>query len=54
MVDRQQPNGMRCGVFVLQVRLEEALGARENPAISEIQSDEGEWTGSDPDPDRKL
>lgn len=30
-----------------QVKLEEAMGARENPAINEIQSDEGQWTRRD-------
>lgn len=29
-----------------QVRLEETEGAVENPAIDDIQRDEGEWTGS--------
>lgn len=28
-----------------QVRLEETAGAVENPAIADIQRDEGEWTG---------
>lgn len=34
-------------VFDRQVKLEEATGARENPAINEIQSDEGQWTRGD-------
>lgn len=29
-----------------QVRLEETAGAVENPAIADIQRDEGEWMGS--------